>query len=109
MSDINEERLARIAAHESAGWNSTPTKVVWAVTPDLTGSFDEVYFQEMEDAIEYIQDNLGEKISDYTDEELGTDGFNLRLWRKFISQEQYDAIFDRGEWIEPTEGTEVKP
>lgn len=95
MTDEREEQLALSAARECAGWNSLPTVPIWAVTPDLHSSFDEVYFKTRDDALEYIQDHLVEKVDcDYTDDELTEDGFTLRLWRKFISQEMYDAVFN---------------
>ena len=90
------EETARVSACEAAGWNSPTTRKVWVVSPDLTGSYDEVYFQGLDDALEYIQENLAEKIQcDMTEEELGETGFNLQLWPKLISQELWAAVFAR--------------
>lgn len=96
-----EERAAAESARESAGWNSPPSVPIWAVSPDLHMCFDEVYFETLEEAIDYIAEHVGEKIStDYTEADLAKDGFTLRLWRKLISQEMHDTIFLHREWVD---------
>lgn len=100
MTD-HEKELARISAHEAAGANSIPVWRVWAVSPDLTGKCDEVYFKTADEAIDYINENTAEKIDrDYTEEQLIRNGFTLRLFCKYISQEQYEAVFEHGESID---------
>lgn len=95
MSD-NEELAALSSARECAGWNGPPTVDVWCVDPCLTRSFDEIYFENLDEAIGYIADNFADYMGWFDEDEIA-EGKSVRIHRKQISQSHYEAIFLHGE------------
>ncbi len=98
MTD-NEESAALSSARECAGWNGPPTVDVWCVDPCLTRSFDEIYFDNLDEAIGYIADNFSEYMAKYDEDEIA-EGKGVKIHRKQISQSHYDAIFRHGETVD---------
>lgn len=68
---------------------------VW-VTPCLNHErFDEVWWQSLDDALDYIHDHLAEHIScKVTEQEIIDEGFVFRLESKLVDREDYVSVFD---------------
>ena len=74
--------------------------IVWAV-PKLTNvRYDMVLHKTVEDAVEYINENLGRWLArKFPKEELEEHGFTLKIEPMEVTLEEWEAVFVHGEEI----------